>query len=136
MYIEWMLSQVGSGDEPPRRKSAIEGRWRNQLGSVMEITVDDDHRIEGSFQTGVGAMEPTTHFHVTGFAEGEALTFCVDFGRLGSVAAWSGHHVNDGDGERLITLWHLAQRVREPHGEVDTWRAISTGSDEFTRVTD
>jgi hypothetical protein len=134
MYIEWVLSQIEQASQTPRRKSAIAGSWKNRLGSTMELTVGDDHRVDGTFHSGVGAMGPDARFHVTGFVEGEAFSFCVDFGRLGSVASWSGHHVSDEDGDRLITLWHLAQRVRDPHDEIDTWGSLTAGSDEFVRT--
>ena len=137
MYIEWVLAQVEGGDtQTERRASAIEGRWKNRLGSIMELTVTDNHRIGGTYQTSVGVLDPDTKFHVTGFVERDAVSFVVDFGRLGSVASWSGHHVSDENGERLLTLWHLAQRVRDAHDESDTWGSLTAGSDEFVRLQD
>jgi hypothetical protein len=50
------------------------------------------------------------------------------------VASWSGHHLSDDEGERLVTLWHLAQPVRDPHSDADVWKGIVAGGDEFTRV--
>lgn len=137
MYIEWVLGQVERGDTATKRQaSAAEGKWTNRLGSIMELTVGDDHRIGGTYQTGVGVLDPGDKYNVTGFVEGDALSFSVDFGLLGSVASWTGHHVSDANGERLLTLWHLAQRVRDPHDESDTWRSLTAGSDEFVRLTD
>ena len=137
MYIEWVLAQVEQADaQTKRRASAIEGRWKNRLGSVMELTVSDQHRIDGTYQTGVGVLDPDATFHVSGFVEGDAVAFVVDFGRLGSVASWSGHHVSDENGDRLLTLWHLAERVRDPHNEADTWGSLIAGSDEFVRLND
>ena len=102
----------------------------------MELQVTDDHRVEGTFHTAVGHLDPSTAFHVTGFAEGDALAFCVDFGRRGSVAAWAGYRIEGDDGDRLITQWHLTQPVRHPHSEADVWGAVLAGGDEFRREDD
>lgn len=132
MFLETILADAVTVEDTPRRPpSAIAGRWRNRLGSTMDLKVSDDHRVEGTFHTGVGAPDLSSTFHLTGFAEGDAVSFCVDFGRLGSVASWSGHHISDEHGERLVTLWHLAQRVREAHSEADVWGALLAGADEF-----
>ncbi len=132
MFVETIIYDAVHADDARAPASAIAGRWRNRLGSVMELNVDDGHHIHGTFHSEVGVPHPLT-FGVTGFAEGDALTFCVDFGKRGSVAAWAGHHITDGKGERLVTLWHLVQPVRNPHAESDVWRATMAGSDEFTR---
>ena len=100
----------------------------------MDLTVDDGHRVHGTFHTAVGLLDQKAAFPITGFAEGEAISFCVDFGHRGSVASWSGHHVTDSHGERLVTLWHLAQQVDDPHTDADVWRAVLAGSDDFSRV--
>ena len=114
--------------------SALAGLWCNRLGSTMELTVHQDHAINGIFHTNVGVSNPKASFSIVGFAEGDALSFCVDFGSRGSVAAWSGHHVVDERGERLVTLWHLAQPMLSGHGEADAWRTLMAGADEFSRV--
>jgi hypothetical protein len=135
MFLETILADaVHVGDDTRRKPSAIAGRWRSRLGSTMELRVTADHRIEGTFHTAVGMIDPTQAFHIVGYAEGDALAFCVDFGHRGSVAAWAGHHVADDEGDRLITQWHLTQPVRHPHGEADIWGALLAGSDEFRRV--
>ena len=133
MFIEMLIADALQREEKPRTPpSKLAGRWRNRLGSVMQVTVDENHRVDGSFTSGVGASGRTCH--LVGYAEGDALSFCVDFGRLGSVAAWAGHRVADDQGERLVTLWHLALPVREPHSDADVWGSVSAGGDEFTRL--
>ena len=131
-------SHLKADDKLPERTrqsgSALAGRWRNRLGSTMDLDVDDQHRIRGTFHTGARIGDPKTGYEIVGFAEGDDFAFCVDFGRWGSVASWTGHHVtDDGDRERLVTVWHLAQPVDDPRSEIDTWRAILTGGDEFQR---
>jgi len=135
MFVETILTDaVRVGDATRKPASAVAGRWRNRLGSTIDLLVGDHHHLHGTFHAGVGVADPAATFAVTGFVEGDALSFCVDFGRRGSVASWSGHHITDGHGERLVTLWHLAQPVADPHSETDTWKSLMAGADEFTRV--
>lgn len=137
MFLETILADAVHVEDTTRRPgSAVAGRWRNRLGSTMELNVDAHHHINGTFHTAVGVLDPGATFHVTGYAEGDALAFCVDFGGRGSVAAWAGHHITDDHGERLVTLWHLVQPVKDPHSDADVWRALMAGSDEFTRADD
>lgn len=136
MFLETILNDAVHADDKPRNPgSAIAGRWENRRGSVVELIVRQDHQVHGTFRTQV-MPNPDSPFHITGFAEGDAVAFTVDFGRKGSVASWSGHHLTDDHGERLVTLWHLARPVRDPHSESELSGAIMSGSDEFTRVLD
>ncbi len=136
MFLETILADALRGDDDDRKPpSPFAGRWRNRLGSTIDLTVEDRHRLTGTFHAIVGAVDPGAGFHLAGFVEGEALAFCVDFGRRGSVASWSGHHLDDEHGERLVTLWHLARPVEDSHG-ADLSRAMMAGADEFIRVDD
>lgn len=136
MFLETILADALRGfDEDRKPPSPIAGRWRNRRGSEMELSIGDNHEIHGTFHAQVGAVDPRMNFHVVGYVEGEAISFCVDFGRRGSVASWSGHHVNDEHGDRLITLWHLARPVPDT-GRTDLYNAMLAGSDEFIRVAD
>lgn len=119
--------------ETRRRTTSIVGRWRNQLGSTLELEVGSDDAVTGTFQAGVGTTHPERTYHVAGYALGNAVAFCVDFRPHGSVATWTGHHVDDDQGERLVTLWHLAQPVDQPRGGTDLWRGVVAGADEFRR---
>lgn len=135
MFIETIIADALHREDQPRvSPSGLAGRWRNSLGSIMDLTVGDDHRVTGSFSSGVGVGGATRTFGLSGFAEGDAVSFCVDFGSLGSVAAWAGHRISGEQGERLVTLWHLALPVRHPHRDADVWGSVSAGGDEFTRV--
>ena len=137
MFLETVLTDAAQRRVEKRQPpSPITGTWRNRLGSTIRLTVDDQHRLTGVFHTGVGGGAREHAFPVVGFAEGDALSFCVDFGALGSVAAWAGHHVTGERGEQLISLWHLARPVENPHHEADVWASVLAGSDEFSRQAD
>jgi hypothetical protein len=43
-------------------KVDFSGRWRNQRGSSIELTVDDRGRLSGTFRTAVGAPLPARPF--------------------------------------------------------------------------
>ena len=135
MFLETILADAVRVEEAPRTSgSALSGRWRNRLGSTMDLTVSDDHRVHGTFHTNATSPEGGAAFPVGGFVEGDALCFCVDFGSRGSVASWAGHHLTDADGEHLVTLWHLARPVRSPHDDADVWAALLAGGDRFDRI--
>ncbi len=65
MFLETILADATHADDDTRTTpSAITGQWRSRLGSTMTLTVADDHRIEGTFHTAVGTIDPTRAFHV------------------------------------------------------------------------
>ncbi len=118
----------------PRTRSDIGGTWRNALGSVVELHLADDHAVSGTFRPASPGGRPHEAHPVSGFAEGTSFTFCVDFGDHGSVASWTGHLVDDGDEQRLETLWQLARSRDAAPGGSPAWDALLTGSNSFTRV--
>src|SRR3954454_3343660 len=89
--------------------TVVAGRWCNRLGSVMELHVDADDRIAGTFRSGVGSVHADRTYPVVGYALRNALAFCVHFRPHGSVAAWTGHATVEEGEDRLETLWHLAE---------------------------
>lgn len=128
------MTSTPVAQETRRRTASISGRWHNQLGSTLELAVGTDDAVTGTFRAAVGTAHPERAYHVAGYALGNALAFCVDFRPHGSVATWTGHHVDDTRGERLVTLWHLAQPVDAPRGGTDLWRGVVAGADEFHRL--
>lgn len=108
------------------------GKWRNQLGSEMEIAVQPDHRITGVFRSGVGAVDPQREFPLVGFQSGDVMTFCVSFERFG-LAAWVGQHTTAGGVEQIVTMWHLAENVPEELERAWLWSGVKAGSDTFVR---
>jgi hypothetical protein len=57
----------------------LSGIWVNELGSEMELTVQDG-RVRGKYRTAVGKASPTERFDLSGFASGDRIVFCVNFG--------------------------------------------------------
>jgi Avidin family len=102
------------------------GTWRNQYGSTVTITSEEDGRISGSFRTAIesspysGAEVP-----VTGAHSGSTIAFVAGLGPQGnSVVSYTGK-LQDGVME---TLWFVVV------GEQHWWRSVITNHDTFKRV--
>ena len=109
------------------------GIWVNELGSEMELTIQES-RIRGTYRTAVGRASPSERFELTGFASGDRIVFCVNFGDYGTLAAWTGLHGEDKGVEEIYSLWHLPRDVQDDEEAKDyRWSAILTGVNTFKR---
>jgi len=63
------------------------GHWRNQRGSSIELAVDDQGHLSGTFRTAVGMPSPEETFPLCGFVQGDLIAFSVNFGLHESVTA-------------------------------------------------
>lgn len=117
------------------------GTWRNQYGSVVEITDDAGHAIKGVFRT---ALKDSGFYgqdvEVSGVHRGD----CISFAGTGAtpagdmVVSYIGL-LRDG---RMETLWYVAaDSVLTPPSDgaaaalkkTPWWRAMMTGADTFER---
>ncbi len=101
--------------------------WRNELGSVMTITSlgPAPGQFTDTYVSAVGCEAGTT-FPLSGWANGSAMTFSVDWGsNCSSVTAWTGQYVQASDS--INTLWYLATN------DVG-WSGLLAGNDQFVRV--
>ena len=118
------------------------GTWRNQYGSVVEITDDSNGQIKGTFRTALA----DSSFHgqtvpVHGAAHGDVIGFtAATEGTVGPAAVSYAGLLRDG---KLETMWHTvagatltADREGAPaeRKQVGTWRAFGTSLDTFERV--
>lgn len=118
------------------------GAWRNQYGSVVEITSETNGRIEGSFKT---ALEASRIYGQTvpiqGVCRGDLISFaCGGTSPQGDmVVSYTGILRNG----RLETLWHMVSGERitaKAEGEpgekkqVESWEAFVTSLDTFERA--
>jgi avidin family protein len=118
------------------------GKWRNQFGSIVDITSDANGRIEGSFRT---ALEDSGFYGQTvpilGFHQGN----CIGFVSVGSSP--TGDRVVSYTGllrhGKMETSWLVvadqglsASREGEPARlqPLNWWRAVTTNVDTFERV--
>jgi hypothetical protein len=118
------------------------GKWRNQYGSVLEITDESNHRIVGSFRTALADSGFSgQEIPIVGFHQGNCI------GLSGGGRAPAGDMVVTYTGllrqGRLETLWYVvadAALSAASEGEpakvqkLNWWRAMTTSADTFERV--
>ena len=118
------------------------GKWRNQYGSILEITEESDHRVAGRFRT---ALDDSGFFGqeiaVVGICHGD----CIGLAAGGKSAAGNMVVTYTGllrDG-KLETLWYVvadaalgASAEGEPAraSKLNWWRSVTTSADTFERV--
>jgi len=118
------------------------GKWRNQYGSIVEISNDGSGRISGTFTT---ALRDSGFYGqeipIVGFHQGD----CISFVAAGKTAAGDAAVSYTGllrDG-KMETLWFLvsdsaikaaAEGAPGKIEKLNWWRSISTSADTFERV--
>ena len=105
------------------------GQWVNDRGSAVTLSCDGD-RLTGVYNTNVGAPDKGQSFPLTGWAEGDNLSFTVNFKGYGSITAWVGQI----EGEQMKTLWHLTRDVDDEAEADDMWKSVTSGASVFTRI--
>lgn len=108
----------------------INGRWRNQLGSYLNLWSDEEGLITGSFNPSVGGVHGT--HRVTGYLdprprESVALGFVVSWHPAHSITVWLGQY--DRDNDVITATWLLTGELPERDG----WRSTNIGHDVFHR---
>ena len=110
--------------------NSLSGTWVNERGSAVSFT-ETDGLLLGHYQTQLGNPDPDARFPLTGFLEGDQLTFTVNFKGYGSLTSWTGQMSEDADGPFIRTLWHLTRDVPDAEEEDDLWSSIIAGSAVF-----
>ncbi|MCA6124517.1 hypothetical protein J6500_21860 [Bradyrhizobium sp. WSM 1704] len=119
------------------------GKWKNQYGSIVEITSEADGRIAGTFRT---ALPDSGFYNQTVAIVGVHRGNCIGFSSVGASA--SGDRVVSYTGllrdGKMETAWFVvADKALVAPGEgepaalqpVNWWRAVTTSTDTFERVT-
>jgi len=95
--------------------------WKNELQSEMTVNVDQSGKIIGTYKTAVGCGSGKVR-PLSGFCNGHAVTFSVNWQECASTTAWSGTYSNG----KLNTLWQLVL-AKKPE-----WDSIVAGADTFS----
>ena len=118
------------------------GMWKNQFGSILEITSEAGGRIEGTFRT---ALEDSGFYGQTVAVSGACSGDCIGFSSASAsstgdrVVSYAGL-LRDG---KMETAWFVvsdkalsATSEGEPARikSVNWWRAVTTNVDTFERV--
>jgi len=109
---------------------AVEGVWVNKRGSAVTFTASDG-LLSGYYNTQLGNPDPASRFPLTGFIEGDQLTFTVNFKGYGSLTSWTGQMSEDETGPYIRTLWHLTRDVPDAEEDDDLWSSIIAGNATF-----
>ena len=109
------------------------GQWENDRGSAVTFEVKEG-LVSGYYQTNLGQPEKSQKFPLTGWAEGDQITFTVNFQGYGSLTSWTGQMSEDHQGPYIRTLWHLTRDVPDEKEDEDLWGSITAGASEFRRV--
>lgn len=120
---------AGAQDAGPN----VTGEWANERGSSVTF-VETDGLLSGYYNTQLGNPDPASRFPLTGFIEGDQVTFTVNFKGYGSLTSWTGQMSEDADGRYIRTLWHLTRDVPDAEEEDDLWSSIIAGSANFRPV--
>ena len=108
----------------------IEGVWVNERGSAVTFS-QNNSLLSGYYNTQLGNPDPKSRFPLTGFIEGDQLTFTVNFKGYGSLTSWTGQMSEDEDGPYIRTLWHLTRDVPDAAENEDLWSSIIAGNATF-----
>lgn len=103
------------------------GTWKNQYGSLLEITNDANENIEGWFTSAVDGGIRGQRIRISGFHRSDMVTFCLAGGPI--VASFTGLLRED----RLETLWHVTASEKDGR-PLAVFQAFTTGADTFVRT--
>jgi hypothetical protein len=136
--------ELAHGGNSRQKGSAMtwRGTWRNQYGSILEITDDSDGKIAGTFRM---ALEDSGFFGreiaIVGVHHGDCI------GLAGGGKTPAGDMVVTYTGllreDRMETLWYVvadaalgatAEGAPATLKKLHWWRAVTTSSDSFERV--
>ncbi|GGX67769.1 hypothetical protein GCM10011309_16800 [Litorimonas cladophorae] len=131
-----LLSACGAqaqNAEPESPVAEVAGAWVNERGSSVTFT-ENAGLLSGYYNTQLGNPDPASRFPLTGFIEGDQLTFTVNFKGYGSLTSWTGQISEDAEGVYIRTLWHLTRDVPDAQEEDDLWSSIIAGPATFRRA--
>jgi uncharacterized protein (DUF2147 family) len=110
------------------------GAWKNEAGSLVVFTIHAGE-VRGIYQTNVGQPDKSKSFPVIGFAEGDQITFTVNFKGYGSMTAWVGQMTVDDTGKPYIkTMWYLTRDKADDTEKDELWQSVITGASNFYSV--
>lgn len=125
--------------EKAKQANMFAGVWHNQHNSEIELNIDDQGKVSGTFRKGKCKDEKENNgveeFPLTGFVSNDVITFCVRFETHSCVTAWVGQlapSLEYSDNNVLVTLWHMSVDVGNSAKDL-LWKSIITGADNFVR---
>jgi len=130
-----LVTSACAAAQTPDEPDLFSGAWMNDRGSQVVIE-NNDGVLSGYYQTNLGEPDKSAKFPLTGFAQGDQITFTVNFKGYGSMTSWTGQLTEDSGGPYIRTLWNLTRDVPDDREDEDMWSSITSGASEFRRATD
>lgn len=106
------------------------GSWVNDRGSVVHL-FPSNGLVNGFYQTNLGQPDMSQRFPLTGFIQGDLITFTVNFDGYGSMTSRAGQLSEDQHGPFFRTLWHLTRDIADEMEDANLWRSITAGASNF-----
>ena len=127
------FSSCAQAQDNPDSQDPFSGQWINDRNSAVSFT-NNDGLLSGYYQTALGEPDKSKKFPLTGFVEGDQITFTVNFKGYGSLTSWTGQLTEDENGPYIRTLWNLTRDVEDGLEDDDLWSSITSGASDFRRV--
>ncbi|MEP3889185.1 MAG: avidin/streptavidin family protein [Hellea sp.] len=127
------FSVLASCAQAQETSDLFTGQWVNDRDSAVMFTVKDG-LLSGHYQTALGKPDKSKKFPLTGFTEGDQITFTVNFKGYGSLTSWTGQLTKDEEGEYIRTLWNLTRNVEDAAEDDELWQSITSGASDFRRM--
>ena len=127
------LLTIASCAQAQERNEIFSGQWVNDRDSAVVFEVKDG-LLSGHYQTALGQPDKSKKFPLTGFVEGDQITFTVNFKGYGSLTSWTGQLTRDEKGDYIRTLWNLTRDVEDAAEDADLWKSITSGASDFRRL--
>jgi hypothetical protein len=106
--------------------------WNNRCGQA--ILVQQENLLSGQYIPSSG-LEAGQKLPLTGFRSGtDLISFVVNFGSNGPIAAWAGQHTVEEGIEKIVTQWLMTVDVPDEEETRELYRSIWSGADVFVRA--
>ena len=113
-----------------RSADLFSGQWTNDRNSAV-VFENKGGLLSGYYQTALGQPDKSNRFPLTGFVQGDQITFTVNFKGYGSLTSWTGQLSEDSEGPYIRTLWNLTRDVEDAKEDDDLWQSIISGASDF-----
>ena len=133
IFTSLVFSSCAQAQDAPQTQDLFSGQWINDRDSAVQF-VDNDGLLSGYYQTALGQPDKSKKFPLTGFAEGDQITFTVNFKGYGSLTSWTGQLTQDESGPYIRTLWNLTRDVEDALEDDELWNSITSGASDFRRA--
>ena len=127
------LAESQTGVAESEQVKLFEGQWINDRNSAVTL-IENDGLLSGYYQTALGEPDKSKRFPLTGFVEGDQITFTVNFKGYGSMTSWTGQLSEDETGPYIRTLWNLTRDVEDAKEADNMWNSITSGASSFRPV--